>query len=140
MRVVVDTNVIISGMINVEGTPAQIVNLLINGRITILDDSRILREYEEVLNRKKFGFKRSTIDPIIDYIKNVGEYVIAEPARKKFVDTDDKMFYEVAKTAKANCLVTGNKHHYPREGMIKSPKEFIELYLSENEERKIEAT
>jgi putative PIN family toxin of toxin-antitoxin system len=64
MRVVLDTNVIISGMISIEGTPAQIVNLLINGRITLLYDSRILKEYVEVLNRKKFGFKKSTITPL----------------------------------------------------------------------------
>ena len=69
MKVVLDTNVIISGMINVEGTPAQIMNLLINARITILYDNRILKEYEEVLNRKKFSFKKSVINPILDYIK-----------------------------------------------------------------------
>ena len=59
MKVVPDTNVIISGLINVDGTPAQIVNLLINGRITLLYDGRILQEYAEVLNRKKFGFKKA---------------------------------------------------------------------------------
>ena len=140
MKVVLDTNVIISGLINLEGTPAQIVNLLINGRITLLYDSRILKEYVEVLNRKKFGFKKSTINPLLDYIKNEGEYVAAEPTGKKFVDKDDTMFYEVAKTAKAKCIVTGNKDHYPHEEMVKSPKEFIELYLSENEGQRAETT
>jgi putative PIN family toxin of toxin-antitoxin system len=140
MKVVLDTNVIISGMINLDGTPAQIVNLLINGRITLLYDSRILKEYVEVLNRKKFGFKKSTIAPLLDYIRNEGEYVAAEPTSKKFVDKDDRMFYEVAKTAKAKCIVTGNKDHYPDEELIRSPKEFIELYLSENEGQRSETT
>jgi uncharacterized protein len=140
MKVVLDTNVIVSGLINLEGAPAQIVNLLLNGRFTLLYDSRILREYTEVLNRKKFGFKRSALDPILDYIKNEGEYVTAEPTRKRFVDRDDTMFYEVAKTAGARCLVTGNKGHFPNEKILKSPKEFIDLYLFENENKRAETT
>ena len=140
MKVVLDTNVLISGLINIEGTPAQIVNLLINGRITLLYDSRILKEYEEVLGRKKFGFEKSVVAPLLDYIRNEGEYIAAEPTNKTFADSDDKMFYEVAKTARAKYLVTGNKGHYPKEGIVKNPKEFIDLYLSENEKHQTEAT
>jgi putative PIN family toxin of toxin-antitoxin system len=140
MKVVLDTNVLISGMINLEGTPGHIVNLLINGRITLLYDRRILKEYVEVLNRRKFGFKKSMVAPFLDYIKNEGEYTTAEPINKVFADKDDKMFYEVAKTGKGKCIVTGNKNHYPDEEIIKSPKEFIELYLSENEEQRREST
>jgi putative PIN family toxin of toxin-antitoxin system len=140
MKVVLDTNVIISGLINVDGTPAQIINLLINGRITLLYDGRILQEYAEVLNRKKFGFKKSLVDPLLDFIKNEGEYVAAEPMGRKFIDEDDKMFYEVAKTAKATCIVTGNKDHFPKEAIVRSPKEFIEMYLLENEGKRAEAT
>jgi putative PIN family toxin of toxin-antitoxin system len=140
MKIVLDTNVLISGLINIAGIPAQIVNLLINGRITLLYDSRILKEFEEVLGRKKFGFKRSVVAPLLDYIKNEGEYITAEPTNKPFADNDDKMFYEVAKTARAKYLVTGNKDHYPKEGIVKNPKEFIELYLSENEKHRTEAT
>jgi putative PIN family toxin of toxin-antitoxin system len=135
MKVVLDTNVLISGLINIEGIPAQIVNLLVNGRLNLLYDSRILKEYEEVLGRKKFGFNKSIVAPLLDYIKNEGEYITAEPTSKAFSDKDDKMFYEVAKTARAKYLVTGNKEHYPKEGMIKSPKEFIDLYLAEHEEQ-----
>jgi putative PIN family toxin of toxin-antitoxin system len=140
MKVVLDTNVLISGMINIEGIPAQILNLLINGKITLLYDSRIMKEYEEVLARKKFGFRKSAVAPLLDYIKNEGEYITAEPTNKPFADKDDSMFYEVAKTAKANYLVTGNKSHYPREGIVKNPKEFIELYLYEYEKHQTEAT
>ena len=32
------------------------------------------------------------------------------------------MFYEVAKTAKAMCLVTGNKDHFPKEAIVKKPQ------------------
>ena len=120
--------------------PAQIVNLLLNGHLTVLYDSRILKEYEEVLLRKKFSFNKVLISTIMDYIKNEGEYVAAEPTSRVFRDKDDKMFYEVANTAEARCLVTGNKDHYPKEGIVNSPKELIEFYLSEQEKRQAEST
>jgi putative PIN family toxin of toxin-antitoxin system len=133
MKVVLDTNVLVSGLINIAGIPAQIINLLLNGQLIVLYDSRILKEYEEVLARKKFGFNKGVISTIMDYIKNEGEYITAEPTTRSFRDKDDRMFYEVANTAKARCLVTGNKDHYPKEGIVKSPKEFIEFYLSEKD-------
>ena len=138
MKVVIDTNVIVSGLINIEGAPAQIINLLLNGQISLLYDSRVLQEYVEVFYRKKFRFKRNDIEPILDYIRNEGEYVTAEPTIKRLIDKDDRMFYEVAKTASAKCIITGNKNHYPHEELIKNPKEFIELYLSEHEGGKAE--
>jgi len=140
MKIVLDTNVLVSGLINIAGIPAQIVNLLLNGQLTILYDSRIFKEYEEVLDRKKFGFKKSMISTIMDYIKNEGEYITAEPTTRVFRDKDDRMFYEVANTANARCLVTGNKDHYPKEGIVKSPKEFIEFYLSEKDKQQAEST
>jgi putative PIN family toxin of toxin-antitoxin system len=139
MRVVVDTNVLVSGLINVEGLPAQIINLVINGRLTLLYDTRILKEYEDVLGRRKFDFKKSATTPILDYFRNEGEYVTAEPTSKAFADSDDKMFYEVARTASARCLITGNKDHFPKDPIVRSPKEFIQLYLAEIDEREHEA-
>lgn len=140
MKVVLDTNVIVSGLINAGGIPAQVLNLVVNGRVTLLYDDRILMEYTDVLNRKKFGFKKSLIAPLLDFLRSDGEYVGAEPTSRKFADEDDKKFYEVAKTGNANCIVTGNKDHYPKEALVKSPREFIEIYLTESERGKSEAT
>ncbi len=140
MRIVLDTNVLVSGLLNPEGTPAQILNLLINGKLVLLYDSRILKEYEEVLHRRKFGFRPTQTGPLLDYFGKEGEYISAEPSREPFRDEDDRMFYEVAVTGKAVCLVTGNKDHYPKGKIVRSPKEALELYLAGNEEKPIEAT
>ena len=140
MRIVLDTNVLISGMINPDGTPAQILNLLINGKLTLLYDNRVMKEYEEVLIREKFAFGKDRIAPLLDYIRDEGEYVTAEPSGENFKDYDDRMFYEVAFTGKAACVITGNKDHYPDEEMITNPKEFIERHLAGNEEQSEEAT
>jgi len=140
MKVVLDTNVLVSGLINHVGVPAQVVNLLLNGRIGLLYDTRVLTEYQEVLRRKKFAFKSSTVAPLLDYIKAEGEFVAAEPADPAFDDADDRAFYEVAKTGKARFLVTGNKDHFPKEPMVKSPKEFIEIFLAEADKPSTAAT
>lgn len=126
MRVVLDTNVLVSGLLSSVGPPAQIINLILNRTITVLYDNRILLEYKEVLKRKKFGFKQEWIVPIIEFIKQEGEFISAEPTNVKTIDKDDLKFMEVAKTGKANYLITGNEKHFPKLNLIKTPREFLE--------------
>ena len=130
MTVVLDTNILVSALINPSGVPATILSLLLNGKITVLYDNRILGEYKEVLSRQKFHFKKNHILHLLDYIRYGGEFVPVEPMRVRSVSEDDRMFYEVAVTGKAEFLVTGNKKHFPNENMIKTAKEFVDLYLS----------
>ena len=130
MTVVLDTNVLVSALINPTGVPATILSLLLNGRLTVLYDNRILGEYKEVLSRPKFHFKKNLILQLLDYVRHEGEFVAAEPLRVPSVSEDDKMFYEVARAGKAQFLVTGNKKHFPSEDIVRTPKEFVDLYLS----------
>jgi uncharacterized protein len=134
MKIVLDTNVLVSGLLNPNGTPAAILGLFINGKIRLVIDNRILTEYADVLYRKKFQFRPEWIEPLIDYIRNESEFIIANPVSKPFKDEDDKKFYEVLKTANAVCLITGNINHYPKEKIIKTPKAFLDFYLSGNSE------
>lgn len=133
MKIVLDTNVLVSGLLNPDGNPAMILGLLINGKIDLVYDNRILFEYIQVLNRKKFQFKKEWIDALIDFIRYEGEYVSADPVSKSFKDIDDKKFYEVAKTGKVNYIITGNVNHFPTEDIIKTPKEFIDIFISKKE-------
>ena len=128
MRIVLDTNVLVSGLLNPKGPPAAILNLLVNGKVLLLYDNRILQEYSEVLRRDKFGFNKESIDILIDYFKNVGEYISAEPTNKKFDDENDRVFYEVMITGEAKYLVSGNLVHYPKNNKILDPRRFITIY------------
>lgn len=127
MKIVVDTNVFVSGLLNPEGKPAQILNLILNQKLIILYDNRILQEYIDVLHRKKFNFPHYLIEPLIDFIKMEGEYVTAEPVKEKLSDEADTKFLEAALTGEAKYLVTGNIVHYPKIKLMKTPAEFIEL-------------
>ena len=126
MNVVIDTNVIISGLLNSKGLPGKIINLLFNERINLLFDNRILAEYKDVLSRDKFGFKRDIIDPLIAYINNDCIYVMSNPILERFNDEDDKKFYEVALSGNADYLITGNIKHFPKDQIIVTPREFLE--------------
>jgi putative PIN family toxin of toxin-antitoxin system len=126
MKIVLDTNVLVSGLINSGGIPAKILNLILNKKLIVLYDNRIIREYTTVLSRRKFGFEKEIIEPLIDFIKHEGRFIAANPLRIRFEDEDDKMFLEVAKSGDAKYLITGNIIHFPNEQFIVTPKEFIE--------------
>ena len=129
MKIAADTNIIVSGLLNPEGKPAQILNLILNQKLILLYDNRILSEYSNVLHRKKFNFPNFLIEPILDFIKMDGEYITAEPVKEKLPDESDSKFLEVALTGEAKYLITGNTAHYPKMRLIKTPAEFIKILL-----------
>ena len=53
IRIVLDTNVLVAGLLSDKGPPGQIVDLIIIGEIEIACDSRILAEYRDVVERPK---------------------------------------------------------------------------------------
>jgi uncharacterized protein len=132
MRVVVDTNVIVSGLINPYGNPAEIIKLLLLGYLNIYYDSRILGEYSEVLNRPKFKLLKENISIFIKEIEMSGTLVTSLPLKKSLPDPDDDMFLEVALAGNVECIITGNINHFPvklcSSIRVLSPIEFIAGY------------
>jgi putative PIN family toxin of toxin-antitoxin system len=70
MRVVIDTNVMVSGDLSPHGPLGRIVNALLSGAITVLYADRILSEYREVLLRPTFGFPRSDVEVLLDFLES----------------------------------------------------------------------
>lgn len=77
MHVVIDTNVLVSGILKAEGPPGRVIDLMLAREISPLFDDRILSEYEEVLHRSRFRFPRAVIDPLLDFILVFGTRVAA---------------------------------------------------------------
>ena len=136
MKIVLDTNVLVSGLLTPFGPSGEIVRMVFSGDLILYIDARILSEYQDVLNRPKFKFNKEHIDILIDFIKQYGQFISSSPLKTRLPDPDDEPFLEVAIAGKVKSLVTGNKVHYPslfREGMnIFSPAEFLEFYRQQN--------
>ena len=130
MRVVLDTNVIVSGVLTTHGTCAQIVDMLGEGIFEICTDDRILDEYDSVLHRSHLGIVPEDSDIVIELVRRIACPVAAVPLAVALPDPDDRPFLEVAAAAGA-LLVTGNTRHYPRRASagvkVISPAEFLEL-------------
>ncbi len=137
MRIVLDTNVLVAGLLNPFGPPGRIVLMVAGGELTLAFDARILTEYREVLARPRFAFRGEEIDALLDQIASAGEAVIAAPLKERLPDPDDEAFLEVAVAAGVDYLVTGNSRHYPPSlcGGIRvvAPAEFLELFRAERQ-------
>jgi len=127
MKVVIDTNVVVSGILNPNGKPAAVINLLLLRKVKILYDNRIIKEYRDVLLRDKFGFSQELVDPLIEFIKAEGQFVIAEPIKTNFSDNSDKKFLEVALSGDADYLITGNIKDFPNLDFVVTPSDFLKL-------------
>lgn len=112
MRVVIDTNVLVSGLLTPRGAPGRIVDHLLAGAFTPLYDDRILGEYRSVLVRPVFGFAVADVDTVVEMIERDGEPVQAAVWAGTLPDITDLAFLEVAVTGHADGLVTGNARHF----------------------------
>lgn len=132
MKVILDTNVLVSGLLNPNGFPGIIIGLLLNGKIMVCYDSRIIFEYEKVLSYPRFHFDENDIIALIEYIKEQGSPVSAEPLKTRPVSPHDAMFLEVGLSSGAGYLITGNIRHYPHRinGLkVITPAQFIQEYF-----------
>ena len=129
MLAVIDTNVIVSALINPDGKPAQILNLIYAGEITTCYNAQIMLEYETVLKRAKFGFPEALVDAALMTIEDGGFSMPSIPSKPDDVemsDESDRKFYDLAKTNNA-FLITGNLKHFPEDSRIITPAEALAL-------------
>ena len=132
MKIVLDTNVVVSGLLHPFRSSGEIVRMVSSGDLQLYYDARILLEYKEVLLRPKFSFDPADVDDLLTQIEACGFTVATVPLIKHLPDPNDEPFLEIALSGKARCVVTGNLKHYPvkkRQGMpVVSPTEFLEIY------------
>ena len=126
IRVVIDTNVLVSALLSPSGNPAKIYKMFLTGMLSLIFSTDIFEEYQDVLRRPSLKISPIDSDIIFSSILQYGEKVEPVPSIIVLPDEDDRVFYDTAKTAGA-YLVTGNKKHYPQEPFMLTPTEFLEL-------------
>ena len=132
MKIVLDTNVLVAGLLSPFGPCGNIVRMASSGELTLCHDARILSEYNEVLRRPKFLLEEDMISGLLDYIEYRGQTVAASPLAHSLPDPDDEPFLEVARSCGAEYLVTGNQAQFPAppcHGVkVVPPAEFLKDY------------
>lgn len=136
MKVILDTNILVSAFIVKNGNPAQILRSI--DKIKPITSREILEETEEVLNRNHIKKKyKATDKQIKQYIAVLQQNcVLTRPTITVKVvkdDPDDDIILTIAKQAKANYIVSGDPHltklkEY--EGIpILTPAQFIKILV-----------
>ncbi len=123
MKAVIDTNVLVSGLLNPAGAPAQVLDLVIIGGLTPVFDDRILAEYHSVLSRPRFCLTRGDRKAVSDLLENNGQHINAPPLNLELPNPHDMPFIEVAVEGMCDFLITGNKKHFAARvlGRLSSP-------------------
>lgn len=129
IRVVLDTNVLISAHLNGEGYERHALDLALAGKLQLAVSEAILDEYAGVLSRPKFAIMPRQVARSLRLIRASAR--IVHPRNELAVTRDpaDNRFLECAEAARADFLVTGNKRHFPkswRQTLVVNARELAE--------------
>ncbi len=114
MRLVIDTNVIVSALLHPGRTPDRALSSALASGCVVLLDARIEAEYHEVVARRKFAaVPAERREGLLRALLHAAEAVVAAPSSHVLADPDDLPFVEVACSGRADALVTGNTRHFP---------------------------
>lgn len=129
IRVVLDTNVVVSATLSRGGMAAATLDLAVARKAWLYVSHAVLSEYEDVLRRPKFlRVPREIINNTLTLVRRIA--IIVTPTERVSVspDVDDNRFLECAEAAEADYLVTGNKRHFPthwKKTRVVSAPEFV---------------
>ena len=134
MRVVIDTNIIVSGYLG--GSLEAIIVAWKSGKFTLVVSAAIVDEYLTVLKRPKFKIARAELDDFSALLLDKAEFVIPlESIHAVSVDASDDKFLEAAIAGKASLIVSGDGHLLELETFrdipIVSARKFIEQLKNE---------
>ena len=134
IRAVVDTNILISGVIKPEGATGEILRRLRDGEFVLLYTEPLLAELAEVINRprirQKYSLGSEDIETVLALILLRGEPI--DPTRRVEIcrDPKDNMILEAAVAGQADMITSGDFDLLSLrefEGMpIISPAEFLQ--------------
>jgi putative PIN family toxin of toxin-antitoxin system len=113
IRVVLDTNVVVSALLVPTGTQASVLLLAFAGDVSLYLSEPVFSEYSEVLRRPRFKLDPHQIQAVLRDIRAIAHFV--RPPGKLSVSSDepDNRLLECAEVARADYLITGNLRHFP---------------------------
>ena len=134
MRVVIDTNIIVSGYLG--GSLETIIVAWKSGKFTLVVSAAIVDEYLKVLKRPKFKIERAELDDFSALLLDTAEFVIPlEEINAIPADPTDNKFLEAATAGKVSLIVSGDGHLLElktfQDVSIITAREFVEKLKNE---------
>ena len=114
MRAVLDTNVIISGLLSPRGNARLVLAMAFARKFDLIVSAVLFVEYEAVIRRPTFRFRLDEIEEALTELRRVGELVEPIQPVSESSDEADNRFLECAEIGSADYLVTGNTSHFPK--------------------------
>lgn len=130
IRVVLDTNIVISALLQPRGLPARtFLTALARTKAQLCVSGDIYAEYEEVIRRPKFNRTEAIIEHALRAIRQNGFWVKPSEKVSACSDPDDDIFLECSQAARARYLVTGNLKDFPAQwgrAQIVTARQFLD--------------
>lgn len=131
MRAVLDTNVLVSGLLKPRGNERLVVALALRRKFVALVSEPIWTEYDAVLRRPELKLQSAEVDRVLTELRKVADVITPTRTLAASSDESDNRFLECASAGDADYLVTGNKRHFPAKyGTIQivNARELIQLF------------
>ena len=127
MKFVVDTNVVVSGVLHPASNPGRILDLMLALEFPYVVSTELVEEYREVLKRPKFGFDAALVDTLVDGLAAGAELVVLYPQRD-VISNNPKGQFVINLACAANAYITtGNAKHFAGYERTVSPAEALDL-------------
>jgi len=111
MRVVIDTNILVSALISSVGKPAAIIDAWLDGKFTLLTCATQVDELRTTFKKPHVAklIKRHEAGRLVNQIKRIAETVDPLPPVQRSPDPMDDFLLAMSETGQADYLVTGEK-------------------------------
>ena len=113
MRVVVDTGILVSGLIHPQGAPGEVLRTLRDGRFIPIYTTPMVVEIIDVLGRpffrEKYRIYPGDATTLVNLLRLRGELVVPQAAMNACRDPKDNKFLEAAIAGNADVIVSGDK-------------------------------
>ena len=130
LRLVLDTNVVVSAALKPDSLPRTVRLLALTKPARLYVSAAILEEYQDVLARPELRIRKGLQRQILDLIGQRSHLVKPLRTLQVAADPGDNLFVECADAGRADYLVTGNQPHFPKfwkKTKIISSRELIHL-------------
>ena len=128
LRLVLDTNIVVSAALKPLGLQRTVLLLAITKPARLYLSRPIFAEYRAVLSRPELRIRKGLRQQLLQLLENRAYFVVPSGSLQVTSDPDDNIFLECADAARADYLITGNERHFPKfwkKTKIISSREFI---------------